>query len=815
MSLVVTLKQNVGVTVSSRTVKITLGRRGPQGPPGPGGGGSSSWVVDYFGAFGPGYDILVPAGVFGPLPWGPDYFLYQTPWGEYLTAQATNGQTIGCADYRDALGNAVPANERLWTLTGGSWVIDVDQPLPGQPIVLNDWTPYGQWALGITMILTGDGRMEELNLQHDRAAFAHTSGLVFADSDGFDGSLGGVPVGTTLVDATIAPVTRTLDNLATPGREVVIVKTDVSGNRVKVAPSPGQTIRGSTNPVELFSQWDYVRLILSGTDWVPAGERSAAESSAYRASAILWTPAISPAPGSDVHMLWWWPDPTRIPTPGVNAPEWYVVNTWSLPPVWQVDPDDYVLLVVGNGYFPSVYARVTPEGFVPIDLPGGATVSVSCDTYGGPTVWVGRNDDNPATNGTLVTTLATEFVPQTTASTNVLLSGGYTGNLSGSWTAAQAFDYLDALVGPSVTVGTTTTGAPGTFASVVNSGDPVNVVLDFTIPRGDKGDPGDPSAISALTGEPMGHPSLTASSFSFDNTSRTYTIQPTGASFDVWVRGVKFTKSTPQSVSVPNLSDLYFITFDVTGTLVQSTSFFDLENCAPTAAVYWNATTGQAELVFDERHGVVMDWRTHEYLHLTRGAAMASGFDLSGYTLGGAGNVDADAQVAVADGVFYDEDIRVHPVNAASPTPWTWEQRLAFPAEVPVFYRTGTDEFVLDPATTFPVKQGTARIRYNQLTGGSWTTTDIANNRYGITWVVATNNVNYPIIGILGQAEYSSLPTAQAVTWNSLNLTGLPIAEMRPLWKLVFQTATGMGNTPHASLASVTDLRAIVPLLIS
>lgn len=45
-------------------------------------------------------------------------------------------------------------------------------------------------------------------------------------------------------------------------------------------------------------------------------------------------------------------------------------------------------------------------------------------------------------------------------------------------------------VSPTVTVGTTTTGAPGSMASVTNSGIAPNVVLDFTIPRGDAGSGG-------------------------------------------------------------------------------------------------------------------------------------------------------------------------------------------------------------------------------------------------------------------------------------------------------------------------------------
>lgn len=42
-----------------------------------------------------------------------------------------------------------------------------------------------------------------------------------------------------------------------------------------------------------------------------------------------------------------------------------------------------------------------------------------------------------------------------------------------------------------VRVGTVTTGNPGSQAAVTNSGSGNNVVLDFTIPRGDKGNPGD------------------------------------------------------------------------------------------------------------------------------------------------------------------------------------------------------------------------------------------------------------------------------------------------------------------------------------
>jgi hypothetical protein len=54
---------------------------------------------------------------------------------------------------------------------------------------------------------------------------------------------------------------------------------------------------------------------------------------------------------------------------------------------------------------------------------------------------------------------------------------------------------------PNLSVGTTTTGLPGTDASVVNSGTALNSVLDFTIPRGDQGLPGMPGVGVPLGGD--------------------------------------------------------------------------------------------------------------------------------------------------------------------------------------------------------------------------------------------------------------------------------------------------------------------------
>lgn len=80
----------------------------------------------------------------------------------------------------------------------------------------------------------------------------------------------------------------------------------------------------------------------------------------------------------------------------------------------------------------------------------------------------------------------------------------------------------------SVTVGETTTGEPGTEASVVNSGDNQNVVLEFTIPRGEAGQDGAAGADGqdgAAAG--FGEPTATV-----DDTSGTPSVKVTSSGPD-------------------------------------------------------------------------------------------------------------------------------------------------------------------------------------------------------------------------------------------------------------------------------------------
>jgi hypothetical protein len=309
--------------------------------------------------------------------------------------------------------------------------------------------------------------------------------------------------------------------------------------------------------------------------------------------------------------------------------------------------------------------------------------------------------------------------------------------------------------------------------------------------------------------EPIGHENKAQSAISFNEGSREFSIAPVSGSYTVWCKGIRHVKTTTETISIPDTSGLYYIYFSNTGVLSYKTTYFDWENDTPTAYIYWNQNDDKAYFVADERHGVTLDWATHEYLHRTRGAVIASGFGANGYTTTGDGSIDAHAVISIANGTFFDEDLQVDITHSATPTANTWEQRLQANAYIPIFYHLNT-HWKKDTATQFPMKQGTARVQYNRLNGGTWSTVDIDNNKWGITWIVATNNLNEPVLGVLGQEVYLTIGDAESAVWEDLNLDGFPVFEFRPLYKVIYQTANAYANTPHATIQGVIDLRRVI-----
>lgn len=320
----------------------------------------------------------------------------------------------------------------------------------------------------------------------------------------------------------------------------------------------------------------------------------------------------------------------------------------------------------------------------------------------------------------------------------------------------------------------------------------------------------DTLAPGTVTKEATGFPNLTDTTISFvGGGSRTFTIAPTGASFDYYRHGVQVTKSSSDNVAITNVTGLWFIYYNASAVLTASLAAWDLAEEVPVATVYWNATTSAFQMA-EERHGLAMDWATHEYLHRTVGTRYVTGLDLNGYAL----DTDSDSAVTfgVTNGEIADEDLTIAITHAATPSNF-FEQVLTDPAQIPVYHRSGVSgNWVWDTATNFAFKNtASGRVNFNQFTGGTWQQTEATDNYYVAVWIVATDHVSEPVVALQGQRQDSTLQAAeQNNTYAALNIAPLPQGESRLLYRIILQTNDLFGGTRLAKIQAVDDFRTLL-----
>ncbi len=311
------------------------------------------------------------------------------------------------------------------------------------------------------------------------------------------------------------------------------------------------------------------------------------------------------------------------------------------------------------------------------------------------------------------------------------------------------------------------------------------------------------------TGEPTGFLAIADSTISFDNGTRTFTIAPTGASYDIYVKGQKITISTPQSIVIPDVSSNYFVALNSSGTLHYFTTFSEalIRDYAYVTNFYWSSSAADILGLAEERHGLTMDWATHAYTHFTVGARIRpGGFTAGNFTLSGGGLNSAEASISVANGVLVDEDLNLTITHSASPSA-AFQQVLSPVAQIPLMYKLGSGEWNRDVATNYVVKTGLL-AQWNKLDSGTWSIEDAPEGGYVAVWIFATNLRNEPIRGIVGQYVSTVLDDARNFnTYENLNLSGIPIQEYKALYRLMFRTSAAYTNTPKVELVEVLDQR--------
>lgn len=308
--------------------------------------------------------------------------------------------------------------------------------------------------------------------------------------------------------------------------------------------------------------------------------------------------------------------------------------------------------------------------------------------------------------------------------------------------------------------------------------------------------------------DPTGFENLTSSTISFVNATRTFTITPTSSNFNVWIRGIKYVKTT-DSVVIPNVAGLHYIYYNSSGVLTSSTTVWDFPTASSVALVYWDGTTSLN--LCEERHMTVMDWATHKYLHSTRGTQYVSGFDAT-YTL----NNDNAVGIGLSNGQISDEDIPLSITNGAI-NGYLTQPINGTSGSFPVYYRVGTNgangTWRKDTATTLPYKNagGTAPPNYNFLNGSTWQQSAVQNNYYVAYFIFATNNILEPIISVQGQTSSANLTDAKNNNNpSSLAYADFPAAEAKLLYRIILQTKPSYsGNIFQSQIVEVFDYRNI------
>lgn len=291
----------------------------------------------------------------------------------------------------------------------------------------------------------------------------------------------------------------------------------------------------------------------------------------------------------------------------------------------------------------------------------------------------------------------------------------------------------------------------------------------------------------------------TDSSYEFDNETRTFTIQPVSETFVFFSSGIKYHKTTPQQVIIDDSEGLWYIYFNAFGILSASQSFLSeiITHWVFVATIYWDATNKQAILIGEERHGYEMDSQTHIYLHSTFGTQLGYhplGFSLTNLIVDGNGDNNDTAQLGIAGGIIWDEDIR-HIINTAMA-----------PATIPCFFLTGVGAWRRRTASQFPlIWTPGGRANWNRFLNGEWLLAEVTHGNFVLSHIFVCNDPNQPFICVIGQNDYPTITQAREgakTEFQNLTLNGLPTQEFVLIATLIWETRNNYSNEPKSRLRS-------------
>ena len=298
------------------------------------------------------------------------------------------------------------------------------------------------------------------------------------------------------------------------------------------------------------------------------------------------------------------------------------------------------------------------------------------------------------------------------------------------------------------------------------------------------------------------------STLTYNETTRTITISPTGASFDVFIQGARYSKGA-QSLSHPSADGGHFFYFNEAGDFVTGTSPWNLLRHAPVAFVFWDATNSRG-VAFDERHHAGRDVYWHRNQHTAEGTKATSGFAATGYTLND-GSTDAAVTFSIASGRVEDEDIRVDTQALPDAGPYT------------ILERVGADgHWEITRSAVRPFLDSGTALQYNQNNAGTWQRATLTEDYFVNYWVFATTSLpttdytpspttTQQIVIVSGQSIYSTESAAHAETVGNLSWGAVPFQEIVPLYQVTLRyNASNPAAYANTAKCAITRMSRVI-----
>jgi hypothetical protein len=283
---------------------------------------------------------------------------------------------------------------------------------------------------------------------------------------------------------------------------------------------------------------------------------------------------------------------------------------------------------------------------------------------------------------------------------------------------------------------------------------------------------------------------------SFNGTG-TFTLAPTGTTWDYYRQGIEYTITGSKSValagSTPASEGLYYIYIDnTTGDLTSSLSSWTLEDTKVcVATVVWNYNLSPKYWLANERHTVSVTRRYHWEHHYAEGTEVLSPPILSGYTVTPSSPANSDNTFGISSSTIADEDLKhvipaiVDPSGTMLPSyvvdvrvtgAWNWPI-----SPMPYVYTSGSYINYDNAGVLTPV-----------------TATDFTN-----TYMLITNKEGTGGYAFLhSPAQFTTLALAQAEKFSSVYKSGVPISEYVAVYQLTWQTSPAYSTLGKCRLAA-------------